>query len=207
MLGIIRYFILGISLAAPIGPVTVALIKRSLKQGFKQAALFSLGVALADTTFLIIIYLGLYRLMDNPLVKTITWFFGSVILLCMGIYGIYEFFRKIDLDETSLPSKRSSLALGYIIAISNPISIVWWVGVFGSVIALSITDLTKLMVILNGFIIILGALFWYIKLSTWLHWGRRFVNEKSMRYVSLVAGLFLAGFGFYFGYNAVLSLV
>lgn len=203
MLNIIQNITLGISLAAPIGPVNIEVIKRGLKYGFWPAFLLSLGAATADSTYLIVIYFGFYNLLDIPIVKTIIWFFGAIVLLYIGYLNIKEHFDKFDFQNADLKGSKNAFIAGYLITISNPMTIVWWLGIFGAVMGSSIQNAGKTVALLNSLTIIIGVVLWFFTLSLLLHWGKRFVNEKMMKYISTIAGVILIGFGLYFGYNAV----
>jgi threonine/homoserine/homoserine lactone efflux protein len=206
MLNIIQNILLGISLAAPIGPVNIEVIKRGLKYGFWPAFLLSLGAATADSTYLIVIYFGFYNLLDIPIVKTIIWFFGTIVLLYLGYLNIKEHFDKFEFQNADLKGSKNAFIAGYLITISNPMTIVWWLGIFGAVMGSSIQNASKTVALLNSMTIIIGVVLWFFTLSLLLHWGKRFVNEKMMKYISTVAGVVLIGFGLYFGYNAVLRI-
>ena len=207
MLNIIQNIILGISLAAPVGPVNVEVIKRGLKNGFFPAFLLSLGAAAADTTYLLLIYFGLSNFINIPIVKTIIWFFGAIVLIYLGYLSAKEYFDKIDLQKSNPKASKNSFIAGYLITISNPMTIVWWLGVFGAIIGSSIQNAAKTIALLNSLTIIIGVILWFFSLSLLLHFGKRFINEKTMKYVSMIAGIILIGFGLYFGYNAILSMI
>ncbi len=205
MLNVIRNVILGLSLAAPVGPVNVEVIKRGLKHGFFPAFLLSLGAASADTTYLLVIYLGLSNFIYVPIVKTSIWIFGAIVLLYLGYQSIKEYFEKLDLEKSEVKTSRNSFVAGYMITISNPMTIVWWLGVFGAILPSSVQTVAKAIALLESLTIIIGVVLWFFALSILLHWGKRFVDEKTMKYVSVIAGFILIGFGLYFGYNAVVA--
>jgi threonine/homoserine/homoserine lactone efflux protein len=89
------------------------------------------------------------------------------------------------------------------ITISNPMTIVWWLGVFGAILSSTIQTVTKTTALLNSLAIIIGVVLWFFALSILLHLGKSFVNERTMKYVSVIAGIILIGFELYFGYNVV----
>lgn len=207
MLNLIQNIILGLSLAAPVGPVNVEVIKRGLKHGFLPAFLVSLGAAAADTTYLLLIYFGLSNFINIPVVKLGIWVLGAIVLLNLGYLSVKEYFDKIDLQKPNTKVSRNSFIAGYLIAISNPMTIVWWLGVFGAIIGSSIQDVSKSVAFLGSMTIMLGVLLWFFSLSLLLHFGKRFINEETMKYVSAIAGIVLIGFGLYFGYNALTSII
>jgi len=205
MIQILQSLLLGVSIAAPIGPVNVEVIKRGLKHGFLLAFLVALGAACADATYVVIIYLGLSSFINIPIVQTVVWIFGMAVLIYLGYRSIKEFFRKKEFKFES-KSRKNAFIAGYAVAISSPITAVWWLGVFGSIISSSIQT-SREVALLSGFVIIAGILLWFLGLSLLLNWGKRFVNERTMRYMSGVAGVVLIGFGLWFGYNTVMSVI
>jgi len=204
MFTILQNILLGISLAAPIGPSNLAVIKRGLQHGFFPAFLVGLGVSVVDTLYLIVIYLGLARFITIPSVRILIWTFGALVLIYLGYSGVLEF-KGVKLQGKS--KRGNSFMIGFMINISNPMTIVWWLGVFGAILSSSIVNVSKTVALLQSLTIILGVLMWHTFVAVLLHWGKRFVNETSMRYVALLFGIILIGFGFYFGYNAIRSLL
>ena len=207
MLEIVRNIALGISLAAPIGPVNVEVIRRGLGRGFLPAFSLSRGAASADTTYLLLIFFGLSSVINISVVKTLIWTFGAMVLIYLGYQSVKESLGNVVLDRAGTRSGRNSYVAGYIITISNPMTIVWWVGVFGAVLGSSIRDASRVAALSNSLTIIVGVIAWFFTLSLLLHWGRRFINETAMRYISLIAGLVLIGFGVHFGYRAIASRI
>ena len=202
---ILQNIILGISLAAPIGPANIAIIRKGLKKGFLAGSLTGIGVVAADTFYLLIIYFGLSPFFNIAVVQTAIWILGAGILLYMGYHSIKEYVRiEPDHQETK---ERSSFVEGFLINVSNPMAIVWWTGVFGSALNESLNKSgDKTHALLNSMTIIIGLLAWVFSVALLTHWGKRFLNEKSMRYVSLAAGILLIIFGLKFSYNAILSI-
>ena len=54
---------MGVSVAAPIGPVNVATIQLGLSRGFAPAAAFGLGAATIDALYCFAVYLGIAPLL------------------------------------------------------------------------------------------------------------------------------------------------
>ena len=204
MFTIIKNIILGISVAVPVGPSGVEIINRGLKHGFLSAFVTSLGVASADITYLLLIFFGLSPVLSIPLVRKFIGIFGVIVLISLGIKHIKAFFNK-EKKKVVKKSTKNSFFTGYLITLTNPMTIVWWVGIFGTTLIPTIVEVPRIVALLNSLTIIIGILLWFFTLSLMLHWGRRFVNEK--RIISLMAGIVLIGFGIYLGYGEIISIL
>jgi threonine/homoserine/homoserine lactone efflux protein len=200
---IIRNVLLGISIAAPIGPSSLAVIQNGLRRGFLRAFLTGLGVTMADATILLIIYFGLSGFVRLPLFKGLIWTLGAIVLLFLGSQSLREALGKIDLERARVSTTGNPLWVGYLVNISNPIAIIWWVGIFGSLLGASPGSAAKLGALLSSSTILIGILCWHSTMSVLTHWGKRFLNERTARYILVIAGLALILFGIRFAYYAI----
>jgi len=128
-------------------------------------------------------------------------------LIYLGWVSAKEFFHKAAPFEN--PSRRifkSSFLTGYALAISSPMTIVWWTGVFGALLASQTNMETNLSAFLSCLSILLGCFIWVLFLAVALHWGNRIINEKMVDFISLTAGTFLIVFGIYFLYRTIVLI-
>ena len=200
--------LLGLSLAAPIGPVNLEIIKRGLNSGFKQAFLTGAGAMCSDTTYLILIFFGLTSFLNFAFMKIFLGIAGGIILIYLGAASAKDFFRKANATENK-PYRlfKASFVTGYVLAISSPMTIVWWTGVFGALLAAQTHTQTNISAFFSCLSILLGCFLWVTSLSIALHWGKKIINEKFTRLISLFAGLFLIAFGMYFLYRAISLII
>lgn len=199
---IIRNILLGIALAAPIGPAGIAVINNGLNFGFMFAFLTGVGITLADATYLMVVFFGLSSFIEIPIVKIILWTLGAIVLIYLGSQSISGALRGIDFEETEKSMDKNPLLSGYIINISNPIAVVFWVGIFSSMIDHS-ENKSKLVVLLFSSTILIGIFLWHFTMSILSNWGKRFLNEMTAKYISLAAGIALVLFGINFAHNVV----
>jgi len=200
---LVQNVLLGLSLAAPIGPVNLEIIRRGLNTGFKQAFLTGLGAMSADFTYLTLIFFGLVSFLKIPSIKIGFALAGSFILMYLGLTSLRNFLREKKPDEDSKQLfLKNAYAAGYVVTLSCPITFVWWTGVFGALLASQTGTPTNFSAYLSCLTILLGCFIWVVFLSTALHWGRKIVNEKLIRIISLIAGMFLIGFGLSFLYRS-----
>ncbi len=201
---LLQNILLGLSLAAPFGPVNVEIVRRGLDSGFKQAFVTGLGAMTADATYLTIIFFGLVSFLKMPLMKIFFALIGSLILIYLGVGSVKDFLGKTDYDEKqNRRFFKNPYVAGYVIALSCPITIVWWTGVFGALLASQDSIQTNFSAYLSCLTILFGCFIWIVFLSAALHRGRKIVSEKMIRFVSLIAGMCLTGFGAVFLYRAM----
>ena len=200
---VLRNIILGVSLAAPIGPASVAVIQNGLRHGFARAFLTGVGVTMADATFLLVVFFGLSYFLEHTIVKVAILCFGAVVLVYFGFRSIRSARGTFDLEGEYVATARNPLLVGYLVNASNPISVVWWSGVFGSLLSETIGSTSRLLALAHSSTILVGILLWHASMSVLTHWGRRFVHERAASFVSFFAGLALVLFGLRFGTNAI----
>jgi L-lysine exporter family protein LysE/ArgO len=205
---LLQNILLGLTLAAPIGPVNVEIIKRGLNSGFLQAFLTGAGAICADATYLTLIFFGLATFLNNAAMKLVLGVAGSFILIYLGFLSAKDFFRKtvVPDDKQRHPFKHSFVA-GFALAISSPMTIIWWTGVFGALLASQAHTQANISTFFSCLSILLGCSLWVFSLAAALHWGKKFINQRITGTISLIAGIFLIGFGIYFLYRAYGQIV
>jgi L-lysine exporter family protein LysE/ArgO len=184
---IVRNILLGIALAAPIGPAGIAVIQSGLNCGFWNAFRTGIGITLADTK------LGL-------------WTLGAFILMYLGILSIKGALRGFDFEQTHRSINKNPMISGYLVNISNPLAVLFWVGIFGSSIEQSVSE-SKVIVLLVSSTILVGILIWHSTMSLLSNWGKRYLNEKTLTFISVSAGVGLLAFGVKFAYSVVVLMI
>ena len=191
--------ILGITLAAPIGPVSVEMIKRGLSAGFWPAFSIRLGGALGQSVFLVCTYLGLAQLMNNPWLLNILGMLGACLLIYMGVTNLRKPAAEFDLSSTTNNGK-NGLLWGLYLAIFNPVSLVFWPGIFAASMSAS-GESTSLAGFMLNMLIIVGVLLWGAGLSVTAAFGKKVLNKMLINIITKAAGLFMIGYGCKYAYQ------
>jgi threonine/homoserine/homoserine lactone efflux protein len=76
---ILEKIILGITLAAPIGPVTIEMISRGLERGFWAAFQIRLGAAAGNVLWLVGAFFGLSSLIQYPIDNKMHQFYRFIV--------------------------------------------------------------------------------------------------------------------------------
>ncbi|MBN4067420.1 LysE family transporter [Simkania negevensis] len=202
----ISKILLGISLAAPVGPVSVEVIRRGLRRGFFAAFPVCIGAIVGDFLYLLMAYFGLAPFLMNSVIRITILFLGASMLLYLGVQCIKKSWKPIEIETSSGNDNKNAVILGFLLAVINPMSIVWWLSVFGAVLGSTLPEELTLVLLLSNLTIILGTLIWSLTLCLILHFGKRFVGQQQIRAISILAGSSLVGYGLYFGYTAITTL-
>ena len=207
MNSIIAYIILGVSLAAPIGPVKTVLLNTGIKSGFFHAWFFSLGSITTDIMYMCMVYFGVGQIIEFPLVKIILWSFGCFVLLYMGIENLLTI-HKIELTMKSGKGVRlrQSILTGFFMSLLNPLTILFWLGIYGSILAKTAGVSTGFQIILNSIAILVGIMVVDFIMSFLSSGARRLLSTKFLKIVSLISSIIMIGFGIYFGTQAFHAL-
>lgn len=200
------YFLLGITLAAPIGPVNSARIDKGIKNGFFHAWVVGLGSMIADGIFMLLVYLGFVQFIMIPYVQIFLWLFGGFVLIYTGVESIMRV-NTLTLDDYRTKDSLSrSFLTGFIMSITSPLSILFWIGIYGSVLAKTVSTYGTSSLIVYSSMIFLGLTFWDLIVAFLTNGFRRFLNETSLKGISAISGLSLLGFGVYFGFQGIKAL-
>jgi L-lysine exporter family protein LysE/ArgO len=203
----LSYVLLGLSLAAPIGPINAAQIDRGIRNGFMHSWFIGVGAIIADGIYMFVVYIGVVRFLDTSFMQTFLWLFGCFVLMYTGIETILNA-GKIELQQhRSKEPLMKSLMSGFFMSISNPLTILFWLGIYGSVLAKTASTYETSKLILYSAAIFIGLLSWDITMAGVASSFRTFLTSRLLVLISFLSGLSLIGFGAYFGYQAVGMLV
>lgn len=195
--------ILGLSLSAPIGPINAAQLDKGLRGGFMHAWAVGLGAIAADIIYMLLVYLGMIHLLDAPFIKAFLWLFGFFVLVYTGVESIKH---SGELSAAEMRGSEASLSksftAGFLMSLFNPLSILFWLGIYGSILAKAVNEYPMQQLLVYSGAIVLGILLWDVTMAAASSIFRRFLTIRVLRAVSVCSGLTLVSFGFYFGIQA-----
>jgi L-lysine exporter family protein LysE/ArgO len=199
--------VIGVMVAAPLGPVNIAMIDRGLRDGFRGAYLLGVGSTLADLVYILIAYAGADPLSRQPWARVLLFGAGAVVLAYLGVGAIRS--ARAARAEPALGGpeggrKHGPFAAGVFITLLNPMTIASWLGILGAALAARPREGAWVEVLFITSLVA-GCQLWVLALSAALHGGRRLVQGPVLRVVSVVAGVTLIGFGVSFALKAAAS--
>jgi threonine/homoserine/homoserine lactone efflux protein len=191
-----KSILIGFAIAAPVGPIGILCIQRSLHDGFKVGLMTGLGAALADGTYGLIAGLGLSAV-SSLLIGHQLWvrMFGGAFLVYLGMKLLLTKPRKKDDPVPFDHSPWHACGTTYLLTLANPITILAFVAIFSGLGLVDANqDYKYAIVLVSG--ITLGSALWWLLLSG----GVAFILHKRMspnfmRMINWVAGGILLTFG------------
>lgn len=200
----IGYIYLGLSLSAPIGPINAAQLDKGLRGGFLHSWVLGLGAISADIIYMLLVYFGMIHLLDAPFVKAFLWLFGFFVLVYTGVESITN---AGDISAADLRGGDTSLfksyLSGFLMSLFNPLSILFWLGIYGSILAEAANKYPIHQLLMYSGAIVLGIFLWDVTMAAASSIFRKSLTTRVLRAISIGSGLSLVGFGFYFGVQAV----
>ena len=191
----LRGLALGFAIAAPVGPIGVLCIQRTLRRGRVIGLVTGLGAATADACYGGLAAFGLTAL-SSLLIGARLWIhlIGGIFLLYLGVRTVFAHpARKAAAvrDRGLVGAYTSTLAL----TLANPATILSFAAVFSGIGV-------GLMGGRGGFVsaalvtcgIFAGSSLWWLLLSSGVSLLRTRLNENALRWVGVASGAVLIGF-------------
>ena len=194
-------FTIGIAIAAPVGPIGVLCIQRTLAQGAFHGLVTGLGAATADALYGCVAAFGLTAISELLLAYSF-WFRGvGGAFLCY--LGIKAFLAQPDFQRATERSPVPLQAYGttFFLTLMNPMTILAFAAIFSGVgfIDESLHSSSASLMVLGVFV---GSGIWWCFLSGFTHVFRGKSTPRKLVWVNKISGILI----FTFGVLACLSL-
>lgn len=199
---ILKGMMFGLLLAVMLGPVFFALIQNSISKGFKSGIYMALGIAVADTAYIFLMFFSVKLFMNNDTVSVWLGGLGGLIILITGILSLRK--KSEAAEDQKLNKGQTSFfkqfAKGFVLNGINPFVLLYWLGVMTLVTNSYHYDQNEIIVFFSG---IIGTLlitdFSKVALS---HRLRRWITPKRMNIMNKIVGVALILFSFRLFYHA-----
>jgi threonine/homoserine/homoserine lactone efflux protein len=201
----------GFAIAAPVGPIGLLCIRRTLSKGHLAGFFAGLGAAFADAVYGFVAAFGI-TLIGDMLVQHREWLgLGGGLFLCY--LGLAEWRTKPS-DPTLVTQRDAAGLIGgfastFVLTLANPMTILSFAALFaGAGLAGAHRDLgdpgrdIEPMVQLVGGVF-LGSAGWWLMLTTGIGSIRHHIGPVSLLWLNRISGTVLLGFGIYVFVEAV----
>ena len=189
-----RGLIIGISIAAPVGPIGVLCIRRTLAQGTAAGFVSGLGAATADALYGCVAGFGL-TFISGLLVQQQVWF-----RLVGGLFLCYLGARAFLAEPAQEPAedRKGSLLKAYastlFLTLTNPMTILSFAAIFAGLgLASAAQCYASAVVMVAG--VFAGSALWWLTLSGGVSFFRKRFSLTVLHWVNRISGIVITGFG------------
>jgi len=189
----LRAFIIGISIAAPVGPIGVLCIRRTLANGRAAGFISGMGAASADMVYGIIAAFGLTAITDL-FVENAFWLriIGGGFLLYLGI----KTFLEKPSDKPAQASQGGLLSMytsTFFLTLTNPMTILSFAAIFaGTMLG---QRMSSPLVMVAG--VFTGSAAWWLALSFGVEILKDRLTQVHMVWINRISGIIIIAFGLY----------
>ena len=198
---LLRGLVIGFSIAAPVGPIGVLCIRRTLAEGRASGLVSGLGAATADAIYGCIAGFGL-TFISGILISQQVW-----LRLIGGAFLCYLGFKTF----LARPAEQAALARGnglvgayastFFLTLTNPMTILSFGAIFAGLgVASAGGNYASAGVLVLG--VFIGSALWWLTLGGIVGVFRTRFNPRGLRWVNRISGVIITGLGLF----ALLSL-
>lgn len=190
----VRGLLVGLAIAAPVGPIGILCIQRTLTQGRLIGLSTGLGAATADAIYGAIAAFGL-TYMSSILVSHAPWlhFIGGAFLCYLGATTLWA-----EATKSAAASKGYGVLGAYfstvLLTVANPATILSFVAVFAGLgLASTEGDYRAASILVLG--VFTGSALWWLILSGGISLFRKRFNLDGLQWLNKISGITLIIFG------------
>jgi len=190
----LKGILIGIIVSAPMGPVGILTVQRTLNKGRWEGFATGIGASASDFLYAIITGYGMSFVVDiieNPAIALIIKIVGSVLLFAFGVYTFRSIPNNNVKDDIPTPTDKNDLKSfaisGFAVTVSNPLIIFMFLALFGQFTFILVDNIIPQIV---GYIAIIGgALTWWFSLTWLVDKVRAKFNNKVLWWINRVIGI------------------
>ena len=191
---LLRGLTIGFSIAAPVGPIGVLCMRRSLAEGRASGLVSGLGAATADAVYGTIAGFGL-TFISSILVSQQIWLrlVGGLFLCYLGLK---TFLAKPAEQAASAKGKGliGAYASTFLLTLTNPMTILSFVAIFAGLgVASASGNYVSAGVLVVG--VFIGSALWWLLLSLGASAFRTKIGPQGLRWMNRISGVVIMGFG------------
>jgi threonine/homoserine/homoserine lactone efflux protein len=188
----LRGFLLGFTIAAAVGPISLLVIRRTLAEGQRYGLVSGLGVATADATYGAVAAFGLSAITDVLVnAQQVLGLVGGIFLLWLA----WRTMRSTPTEAATVTTARRGYLGAYLsilgLTLANPMTILSFGALFAGLGVTSGATGDAALVVLG---VLLGSTTWWIVLTTAVATLRGRLTPEWLHRVNLVSGVISGAF-------------
>jgi len=194
---VLKGFRFGMILQIAVGPLCLFIFQTAVTSGFFTAMIGVLGVVIVDALYILAAIFGIGIIIGKyKNLKKMIKYFGSIVLIVFGISIILEVFGFSLIPSLNFLSKQSMESIFLkvlVLTLSNPLTILFWVGVFST--KLSEANMNRKDMYYFGLGAVLATISFLTLVSIAGIFINNFLNPVVLKILNIIVGLVLIVFG------------
>jgi threonine/homoserine/homoserine lactone efflux protein len=186
----IQGIIIGLTLAVPVGPISLLCIHRTVANGRLHGIFSGLGVATADSMYAVVAFLGL-TVISGVIIghQFLFRFIAGVVLILVGIRVFRSVPAVVSPEDGQESYLRDYLSL-FAIGAANPLTIIFFITILpGFGVVMQGTSLIAAVPFVTG--VFLGSVIWWILLCGALGSVRSRLSTDTIRWINRISGFLI----------------
>jgi len=197
---------IGFAIAAPVGPINLLCLRRSLSDGRRMGFVSGLGAAAADTTYGTIAAVGLTAI-TNFLISYRLWLqlLGGLFLIGLGVGTMRATAaRRAAAAPVHVGRLRDAFVSTYALTLANPMTIIAFTGVFAGLgLGWQSGRPIDALELVGG--VFAGSSCWWLVLALLAGTFGHHLDDGMLRWVNRIAGGIIAAIGVWQVINAIVA--
>jgi len=184
-------FFLGVLFNAAPGAILAESLRRGLKGGFAPALAVQIGSLVGDGLWVVLGLLGAAALITIPYVQLPLAISGAFLLGLLAYESIRDGLQPVPdfSSEQSISESKNALFIGAALSVSNPLNIVYWAALGGTISVLSgeTPTVQHFAIFISGFM--LSSVLWCFFASGMIAITRSYLNTTVWRVLHFGCGV------------------
>ena len=194
---IFKGFRFGMLLQFAIGPMCIMVFNTATTYGFLNGLFLVLAITLVDGLYITLSGLGVAIIINKEKVKRVFKWLGFIVLLLFGLNTIVQGISSTIIPDISFnadTTNQSVFMQGLLLTASNPLTIIFWSGVFSAQVAEN--HLSKKQLILFSFGCILSTIIFLTAVALCGSLLKGFLPSILIQGLNILVGVILIVLGF-----------
>lgn len=193
---LLRGFLIGLSIAAAVGPISILCIQRTLERGQLYGLISGLGAATADACYGSIAAFGL-TIISTFLLSQHLWIhlLGGIFLLYLGI----KTFRTHPAEKAAVVQANNFLGAylsTFLLTLTNPTTILSFLAIFAGIgVGVTSKSYVSAIIVVGG--VFLGSVCWWVILTTGVSMLRKRFTGRWLLWINRCSGAIITLFGIF----------
>jgi threonine/homoserine/homoserine lactone efflux protein len=184
----------GIAVAAPVGPMSLLCMRRSLTQGWRYGLATGAGIAIADGAYALVAALGLAGVTRFMLAHQRPLHFAAgLFLVYLGVKALFTRTTGRTTEAPPIATWPAALGSATLLTLTNPPTIIMFAAIFAALAPRSgLTPTTALLTVAG---VVTGSFSWWCGLVAVISGFRHMIGATIRRWIDCAAGVVLGLLG------------